>query len=89
MNEVLVAELGRSALVTAAVVGAPVLMAGLLVGLTIAVFQAATQINEMTLTFVPKLIAIVVVLAVFGPWMLGNLIAYTSALLNQMATMVR
>lgn len=89
MNEALVVELGRSALVTTITLAGPLLGIGLLVGLIVAVLQAATQINEMTLTFVPKLVAMVVVLALFGPWMLNNLVTYTAGLLNQLATMVR
>lgn len=89
MNEALVIELGRSALVVSLTLAAPLLGVGLVVGLVIAVLQAATQINEMTLTFVPKLVAMALVLALFGPWMLNNLVAYTIGLLNQLATVVR
>lgn len=59
---------------------APILLAVLAVGLLVAVFQAATQINEMTLSFVPKLIVVALVLAVAGHWMLRVLIEYTQAL---------
>jgi flagellar biosynthetic protein FliQ len=89
MDEALIGELARAALVTALTIGGPLLGVGLLVGLLIAVLQAATQINEMTLTFVPKLMAMVIVLALFGPWMLNSLVAYTAGLLSQLATMVR
>ncbi len=89
MNEALVIELGRSALVMSLTLAAPLLGVGLVVGLVIAVLQAATQINEMTLTFVPKLVAMALVLALFGPWMLNNLVAYTAGLLNQLAAVVR
>ena len=55
----------------------PVLLAGLVVGLAVALFQAATQINEMTLTLIPKMVAVVVSLALFGPWMLQKLVSFT------------
>jgi flagellar biosynthesis protein FliQ len=57
-------------------VSAPLLLAVLVVGLVVSIFQAATQINEATLSFVPKIIAAVAVLAVAGPWMMGSLVDY-------------
>jgi len=62
-------------------VSAPILLVVLVVGLVVSVFQAATQINEATLSFVPKIIAAVVVLAVAGPWMLSTLVDYLRATL--------
>ena len=58
------------------VVSAPVLLVVLVVGLLVSIFQAATQINEATLSFVPKVVAAVVVLAIAGPWMLTTLVEY-------------
>lgn len=66
----------------AVVVSAPLLLALLLVGVLVSVFQVVTQIQEMSLTFIPKLVVAVVVLAVGGPWMLGQLMAYSTALIN-------
>jgi flagellar biosynthesis protein FliQ len=57
-------------------VGLPLLLAGLVVGLVVSVFQAVTQIQEQTLAFIPKILAIVVVVVVAGPWMLDQLVAY-------------
>jgi flagellar biosynthetic protein FliQ len=57
-------------------VAAPVLLTVLVVGLVVSIFQAATQINEATLSFVPKIIAAVAVLAIMGPWMMGTLVDY-------------
>ena len=57
-------------------VSAPVLMVVLVVGLIVSIFQAATQINEATLSFVPKIVAAVAVLAIAGPWMLSTLVDY-------------
>jgi flagellar biosynthesis protein FliQ len=66
----------------AVVVAAPLLLALLLVGVLVSIFQVVTQIQEMSLTFIPKLIVAVVVLVVFGPWMLGQLMAYSTALID-------
>jgi flagellar biosynthetic protein FliQ len=66
----------------------PVLLAGLIVGLAVALFQAATQINEMTLTLIPKMLAVVVSLALFGPWMLQKLVSFTTVLIQELPTYV-
>jgi flagellar biosynthetic protein FliQ len=57
--------------------GGPIVLAAMVVGLAVSIFQAATQINEATLTFVPKLIVVAALLAAFGPGMLANLVAFT------------
>jgi flagellar biosynthetic protein FliQ len=67
---------GQQGLYLMLLVSAPVLLAVLVVGLVVSIFQAATQINEATLSFVPKIIAAVVVLAVAGPWMMTTLVEY-------------
>lgn len=67
---------GQHGLVLLLMVAAPVLVTVLVVGLVVSVFQAATQINEATLSFVPKIVAAVAVLAVMGPWMMGTLVDY-------------
>jgi flagellar biosynthetic protein FliQ len=64
----------------------PLLAVSLVVGLVVSIFQAVTQVNEMTLTFVPKVIAIFAVLIVLGPWMLQMLLSYTANTFAQMAT---
>ena len=64
-------------LVTTLMVGGPIVVAALVVGLVVSIFQAATQINEATLTFVPKLIVVAIVLVVFGPGMIGSLVDLT------------
>lgn len=64
------------------IISMPMLLAGLVVGLLISIFQATTQINEMTLTFVPKILAVVVVIIFTMPWMLNMLSEYTIRLLN-------
>jgi flagellar biosynthetic protein FliQ len=72
---------GQQGLWMLLMVSAPVLLVVLAVGLVVSVFQAATQINEATLSFVPKVVGAVVVLAVAGPWMLSTLVEYIRATL--------
>ena len=79
---------GQEALLVAVKLTAPLLFAALAVGLIIAMFQAATQINEMTLTFVPKLIVIGVVLAVAGHWMLQVAVGYMQSLIRSIPTLI-
>ncbi|HET9977870.1 MAG TPA: flagellar biosynthesis protein FliQ [Burkholderiaceae bacterium] len=67
---------GQQGLMLLLMVSAPILIVVLVVGLAVSVFQAATQINESTLSFVPKIVAAVVVLAVAGPWMMTTLVEY-------------
>ena len=71
-----VLNLAQQALQVTLLLAAPPLLAALLTGLLVSVFQAATQINEMTLSFIPKLLAIFIVLVLFGPWMLSVLLDY-------------
>jgi flagellar biosynthesis protein FliQ len=82
MNEDVVIHLAMDATELALKVALPLLLAGLIVGLVISVFQAITQIQEMTLSFIPKILAIAVVAVVMGPWMLDQLVAYTTELYN-------
>ncbi len=80
MNTDTVIELTMRAVELGMKVALPILLAGLAVGLIISVFQAITQIQEQTLTFIPKIVATVAVLVVGGPWMLDQLLSYTSEL---------
>jgi len=75
-----VMDIGQKALEVTVLLAAPPLLAALVVGLVISMFQAATQINEMTLAFVPKLIVLVAVMIFAGPWMLSVLTDYTQQL---------
>lgn len=77
-----VVALMRQALEVAMLAAAPLLIASLATGLLISIFQAATQINEMTLTFIPKLVVMFVVLVITGPWTIQLLVDYTQRLLN-------
>ncbi len=76
-----VTSFGREALLLTLLVSAPLLGLALIVGVMISIFQAITQIQEMTLTFVPKIIVVLVAMIIFGPWMLRILIKFTSQLL--------
>lgn len=71
-----VMTLGREAVILTLMVSAPLLLAALAIGLLISVFQAATQINEMTLSFIPKMVGIFIVLIFAGPWMVGLMVDY-------------
>lgn len=81
MSQTEVLELGRQAMMVALKVGMPVLVAALIVGLLISVFQAVTQIQEMTLQFIPKMIAVAVVFLVMGGWMLTQMVEFTKRVL--------
>ncbi len=78
-----VISIGQEALTLTVIVAAPMLLAALAVGLLIGMFQAATQINEMTLSFIPKLLALVAVLFATGPWILSTLMNYTERLISE------
>ena len=78
----------QNAMVVAVKLTAPILLSSLAVGLVIAMFQAATQINEMTLTFVPKLITIGLVLTLAGPWMLQMYIDYLQDVLRNIPNLI-
>ncbi|MGI6707468.1 MAG: flagellar biosynthesis protein FliQ [Clostridia bacterium] len=75
-------KVAQQAIYTGILVSAPMLGIGLLVGVLVSVFQATTQINEPTLAFIPKILAIMAALILFGPWILNTLIAFTGNLFN-------
>jgi flagellar biosynthetic protein FliQ len=77
VNQDVVTQIALESLTMAMKISAPFLVAGLVVGLLISVFQAITQIQEMTLTFIPKIVVTGAVLIVAGPWMVDQLVAYT------------
>ena len=79
---------GQQGLYLLLMVAAPVLLTVLVVGLVVSIFQAATQINEATLSFVPKMIAAVAVLMVAGPWMLSTLVEYLQRMLQAIPSAV-
>lgn len=84
-----VLAIGRHALEITLLLAAPMLLVALMVGLLVGVFQAATQINEMTLSFIPKLIAMAATLMIAGPWMLKLIVAYTRELFESIPGLLR
>ena len=88
MNPETVVTVGRHALEMTLMLAAPLLLTALAVGLLVGIFQAATQINEMTLSFIPKLLAMAAVLALTGPWMLRTLVEYTRGLIESIPGMI-
>jgi flagellar biosynthesis protein FliQ len=89
MTEELVIKLGQDAIRTTAMLAAPMLITTLAIGLVVSIFQAITQINEATLTFIPKMIAIAIVFILAGPWMMDVMTSYTVNLFDGIAMMVR
>ena len=80
-------EIGQYAVRTTLFVAGPMLLAGMIVGLAISIFQAATQINEMTMTFVPKIIAVFVVLILALPWIIHQLTSFTLGIFERIGAM--
>lgn len=87
MNEELILGLILSSLTVILKITLPILVVGLIVGLLVGVFQATTQIQEMTLSFIPKIIAIFLVIFILGQWMLGTLIEFVKELLSLIPTL--
>jgi len=88
MNQDTVVNLATQAMSLALKVAGPLLLTALVVGVIVSVFQAVTQIQEQSLSLVPKIAAVAIVIVVLGPWMLGQLISYTADLYNSIPTMV-
>lgn len=82
MESAEVISLGRDALIMVLLISGPMLIAGLFIGLAVGVFQAVTQIHEMTLTFIPKILIMVGVFLALLPWMLVKLVEYTSSMMH-------
>lgn len=89
MTQSMIMQLAKDAFTVTLMTAAPLLLASVVVGVCVAVLQAATQIQEMTLTFVPKLLVIGIIGAFFGPWMLNNLTVYTTNLLASLPAFAR
>lgn len=82
-----VIEIGQYAMRTVIFVAGPMLLGGMIVGLAISIFQAATQINEMTMTFVPKILAVFAILILTLPWAIAQLTGFTTEMFNRIANM--
>jgi flagellar biosynthetic protein FliQ len=88
MNAETVMALGRQAIEVALMLSGPMLLSALILGLTVSVFQAATQINEATLSFIPKLVGTFAVLALAGPWMLQVFVDYVRQLFERIPQLI-
>jgi flagellar biosynthetic protein FliQ len=89
VTDATVLQLLNQMLVTTALLCAPVLGVALVVGVAISILQAATQVQEMTLTYVPKMLAVALVLGLLGPWMLHQMVSYSSHLLEMLPQYAR
>ncbi len=88
MNQDTVVHLAQQAMELAMKVGGPLLLVGLAIGLIVSVFQAVTQIQEQSLSFIPKIVWVAAVIVIAGPWMLGQLLGYTEELFRSIPTLV-
>jgi len=88
MSQNFVIHLFENAVYTILIVTAPAVGIGLLVGLLVSIFQATTQIQEQTLAFVPKIIAVLLAIVFFGPWMLSHLVEFTQSIFSQLGNFV-
>jgi len=88
MNQDTVVNLASQAMSLSLKVAGPMLLAALVIGLVVSIFQAVTQIQEQSLSLIPKIIGVAGVIIVLGPWMLGQLVSYTSALFTSIPSMV-
>jgi flagellar biosynthetic protein FliQ len=76
----------KKAVETILLVSAPMLLAGMIIGLLVSIFQAATQINEQTLSFIPKIVAVFLTMLIFGPWIIRIVTAFTIGIFDSMVT---
>ena len=88
MTPELVMNIGRQAIEMALILSAPLLLAALVIGLIISIFQAATQINEQTLSFIPKLVGTFIILILAGPWMLQIMVDYMRRLFESLPQII-
>ncbi len=88
MDESFVISLAQNAVVLTVLIAAPFLLISLLIGSLVSMIQAATQINEITLTFIPKMIGIILIILVLGSWLLQQLVTFTATLFNGLPNLV-
>jgi flagellar biosynthetic protein FliQ len=88
MNQDQAISIAMQAMQLAIKVAAPILLVGLVIGLVVSVFQAVTQIQEQTLSFIPKIIGMAAVVVILGPWMLGQILTYTQQLYESIPTLI-
>ncbi|MDY0191446.1 MAG: flagellar biosynthesis protein FliQ [Desulfuromonas sp.] len=87
MTPEFVIDIGREAVKTVLLISAPMLLSGLVIGLMVSIFQAATQINEQTMTFIPKIVAVLVALILFAPWIIRVMLAFTQNVFQSISTL--
>jgi flagellar biosynthesis protein FliQ len=87
MTPEFVIDVGRRAVELILLLAAPMLLSAVVIGLLISIFQAATQINEQTMTFIPKIVAVLVSLLLFAPWMIKLMLAFTTEIFSAIATL--
>ena len=88
MDQNTVVNLASQAMTVALKIGGPMLLVGLVIGLLVSIFQTVTSIQEATLTFIPKIVGIALLIVILGPWMLEQIVSYTADLFNAIPTMV-
>ena len=88
MNQDTVINLATQAMMLALKIAGPILLLGLIIGLLVSIFQAVTSIQEQSLSFIPKIVAVAVLIVVLGPWMLGQLITYAQNLYLSIPSLV-
>ena len=89
MTDEVVSDLSLEMIKMILLIGGPILLAGLIVGLAVSIFQAVTQINEATLSFLPKMAMVLIIILLLGPWMLDLMVNYTRDLFEQIPLLVR
>jgi len=89
MHELQAMDLARRSILVALQLSMPILLLSLVIGVIVSLFQAVTQIQEQTLTFVPKIIVLVLAIVVLGPWMLHTIVGFTASLFNSLPTTIQ
>lgn len=89
MSQQFVIHLGREVFITAVLIASPMLLAGLIVGVAISIVQTATSIQEQTLTFIPKILAVAASLIFFFPWMMNTILSFTTELIDNIPNYVK
>jgi len=88
MSPEYVIQLGHETLMLVLLLGGPVLIVALIVGLAVSIFQAVTQVHEMTLTFIPKIVAVAVTVVLLLPWIVQHMVEFTTRLLSSIPTII-
>ncbi|MBU0665456.1 MAG: flagellar biosynthesis protein FliQ [Proteobacteria bacterium] len=86
MSPEFVIDIARKAIQTTLMIAAPMLLSGMIIGLLVSIFQAATQINEQTMTFIPKIVVVFLSLLIFAPWIMHTMIAFTLGIFESIAS---